>query len=158
MPQKCSWTKDQLVLAVKDNISIAGAIRDLGLIPAGGNYSHIQRYINEYGLSTAHMKGQSWHKNSGTTTRKPIPLEEVLIVGSSYRTSWLKIRLLKEGYFEKICQSCGRTKWMGKPIPLELDHINGNNSDCRIENLAMYCPNCHALTPTYRRKKHKKLI
>ena len=41
---------------------------------------------------------------------------------------------------------------MGKPIPLELHHINGINTDNRLENLKFLCPNCHAFTDTYRGK------
>jgi predicted HNH restriction endonuclease len=38
-------------------------------------------------------------------------------------------------------------------IPLELDRINGDRTDNRKENLRLLCPNCHALTETYRGKK-----
>ena len=50
------------------------------------------------------------------------------------------------------CESCGSSEWMGKPIPLEIHHINGINTDNRIENLQLICPDCHALTNYYRRR------
>jgi len=42
---------------------------------------------------------------------------------------------------------------MGGPIPLELDHIDGCRSNNQLQNLRLLCPNCHALTPTYRSKR-----
>ncbi len=66
------------------------------------------------------------------------------------------MRLFKEGIKKEQCENCNNTHWLNKKIPLELDHINGNNTDNRIENLRILCPNCHALTLTYRGKNKKK--
>ncbi|MGB2240169.1 MAG: HNH endonuclease [Pseudomonadales bacterium] len=48
------------------------------------------------------------------------------------------------------CSSCGiGDEWNGKPITLQLDHINGVNNDHRLDNLRMLCPNCHSQTDTW---------
>ncbi len=48
------------------------------------------------------------------------------------------------------CEVCGISDWMGKPINLELDHIDGNSDNNQPDNLRLICPNCHALTVTYK--------
>lgn len=45
---------------------------------------------------------------------------------------------------------CGiGNEWNGKPLTLQLDHINGDHSDNRLENLRILCPNCHSQTSTW---------
>jgi hypothetical protein len=50
------------------------------------------------------------------------------------------------------CMACKNTEWMGQPVPLELDHIDGNAGDNYPNNLRLLCPNCHAQTPTHKAK------
>lgn len=55
------------------------------------------------------------------------------------------------------CNRCGIDSWLGKPITLEIDHINGINSDNRRENLEGLCPNCHSVTDTWRGRNKPKM-
>lgn len=64
-------------------------------------------------------------------------------------------------YFENTCSCCGNNKWMGKDIPLEVHHKDGDSENNILDNLELLCPNCHALTPTYKGKnfgngRHKR--
>ena len=68
----------------------------------------------------------------------------------------LKIRLINEGYLDPVCDIWRRSLWVGEDIPLQLDHVNGNNDDNSLKNLRLLCPNCHAQTPQYRLKNEFK--
>jgi 5-methylcytosine-specific restriction endonuclease McrA len=50
---------------------------------------------------------------------------------------------------ENRCQECGLTEWLGEPLTVQIDHINGVRTDYRLENLRMLCPNCHSQTETH---------
>jgi 5-methylcytosine-specific restriction endonuclease McrA len=74
-----------------------------------------------------------------------------------YQTYKLKNKLFKEGIKENKCDICDISNWMGKKINCELDHINGDRTDHRIENLRILCPNCHSQTETFRSKNIDKI-
>ncbi len=151
---KRSWTDNEFIEAVKSSLSYAQVIRKLHLKVAGSNYDTVKRKIEELGLDTSHMTGQGWNQGERfTPLKKSMPLSEILVKHSPFvNANHLKERLLKEGIKERKCECCGNTEWMGKPIALELHHINAVKDDQRLENLVLLCPNCHALTDNYRGK------
>lgn len=51
-----------------------------------------------------------------------------------------------------MCENCKMTEWLGQPIPLEVHHKDGNRHHNELANYELLCPNCHALTDSYRGK------
>ena len=83
--------------------------------------------------------------------------EEVFTSNSSYPRHKLKERIIKQGMIDYKCSCCGiEAEWMGKPMPLILDHINGKNNDNRLENLRFVCSNCDSQLPTYKNRRGSK--
>jgi hypothetical protein len=75
------------------------------------------------------------------------------------RQGSLRKRLLHER--NHTCEQCGiGNEYNGKPLSLELDHVDGNSNNNKVENLRILCPNCHSQTPTHRAKniKYKRLL
>ncbi len=153
---KKRWTRENLIDAAKSSYSIRNVIRMLGLKPAGGNYAQINKFILLFQIDIAHFKGRGWNKGLTGTGVPRISLEKILVAGSYFQSYKLKKRLFKEGFKKVLCEECGWAKRSedGR-IPLELDHINGDSTDNRIENLRVLCPNCHSLKPTHRGRNRK---
>ena len=65
--------------------------------------------------------------------------------GPSITSHNLKLKLIKEGIKPDACESCGNTYWLGKKLPLELHHKDGDHYNNELDNLEILCPNCHAV-------------
>ena len=106
------------------------------------------------------MKIEYDGNKSGKGIPKPrsnkMNLMEYLTKSQDIQTNKVRIRLLEEGYKEYKCECCGLTTWLGKPIPLELHHKDGDRTNNQLENFELLCPNCHAFTDSYRGKNSRK--
>lgn len=62
------------------------------------------------------------------------------------------------------CEICNTTTWMGNPIPLVCDHIDGNADNNDLTNFRIVCGNCDMQLPTYKSKnrgngrKHRRIL
>jgi Zn finger protein HypA/HybF involved in hydrogenase expression len=149
------YTKEQFKEACKQAKSYRNVMSQLGLKEAGGNYATIKKKIVEFQIDISHFTGKGWNKDLNFKPNPPLPISQILVSNSNYQSHKLRKRLLKEGYFEYKCYSCNMIEWVNQPITLELEHIDGNHTNNQIENLTLLCPNCHALTSTWRGRKLK---
>jgi hypothetical protein len=154
--RKRSWTKSQLKKAVKESTSFRQVLGLLKLKQAGGNYQQIKKYADELDINIKHFKGRGWNKGLHFHFQPKISLKNILVKNSNFQSYKLKKRLFEARLKTQRCEECGWAKISpdGR-LPLELDHINGNSKDNRINNLRILCPNCHSLKPTHRGRNSK---
>jgi transposase-like protein len=78
-----------------------------------------------------------------------LPLNQLLVRGTKRGRFNLKNRLVEADLKENRCERCGISEWRGRPLNMQLHHVNGDGLDNRLENLELLCANCHSQTSTY---------
>lgn len=120
-----------------------------------------------------HNPDNPWNKNC---TNCNVPVDGIKFCSRDcqkiYNWKIVKGKILSDGYDTShdhrnarkllielnngFCQICKLSEWQGKPMPLVLDHIDGNSQDGRLTNLRIICNNCDAQTDTYKSKNKGK--
>ena len=145
-------TDEEFAEIVRASKTVSDVVRALGGRPNGGMHRWASGRIRAASLDTSHFDRYAWLKTADLSTRSPAPLHEVLVLGSRYPSSALRRRLVAEGIKDDHCEECGLSDWRGKRLPLQLDHVNGDHTDNRLENLRILCGNCHSQTDTWCRQ------
>ena len=153
-PNRWHRYDDVTVIAAAQNAhSTTEVMRRLNLKPAG--YSHARFKQRLAALGFTYPNAAAW--NTGVVFGPKRELSEYLVKnGPAIGSSKLRCRLIKEGYKENKCESCGITEWRGKPISLHLEHKDGGHTNNEMQNIEILCPNCHLQTPTYAKIKNTK--
>ncbi len=148
------WTDEEFIAAVKISKNIGQVISNLNGSMSGNAYKTIRNHIARLALSTDHFDKNARHSRRSKTLR--IPNEEIFVENGKWklRNQIIKQRMLIEMHKDDICSMCGQNNTHnGQPLVLQLDHINGDNRDNRLDNLRIICPNCHTQTKTWGNKK-----
>jgi 5-methylcytosine-specific restriction endonuclease McrA len=157
---KLRYSKELLEPIVKQVTSMRQLLYKLNLKPTGGNYQNIKSKLSLYSIDCSHWTGQRSNIGNiqGTLKSSKLFLKDVLTRNSSYQSSKLRVRLLKENIIENVCVICDQGPvWNNKPLTLQLDHIDGNRNNNCLENLRLLCPNCHTQTPTHSGKNKARM-
>ncbi|MFF9200842.1 HNH endonuclease [Streptomyces sp. NPDC014986] len=144
-------TAEELRTAVAESVSIAAVLRRLGRPDSGTQRALLRQWVAKENISTAHFLGQAHQRGRPGAT--PLRTSKDILVkheGERRTRTTLLRRALHEVGVPNECAECSTgPEWLGKPMTLEIDHINGDWSDDRQENLRLLCPNCHASTDTW---------
>lgn len=142
------YTRELLARAVEESDSVAGVLRHLGLRPAGGTHAHLSRTIKQLGLDTSHFVR---HQGGGQSRRLTAEALLVVLPPGRQRTKphQLLRALLEIGrpYRCALCHNPGA--WQGRPLILQVDHLDGDFCNNGADNLRLLCPNCHSQTPNF---------
>lgn len=149
-------TKEELQSIINSSNTWQEVMYNLGYTANRGNsYKKMKEYLKEIEVDTSKLDNY----NEARYSHPKYTLEEILVENSQYTNmTKLKDRVLKAGLLETKCAICGITDWNNMPLVLQLDHINGNNRDNRIENLRLLCPNCHSQTETFSGKNATRYL
>lgn len=141
--------KEKLIEIIEGSKSQTEILNKLGLSNGCGNNQTLLKYVKLYNIDISHLSNVRYIKLMHRPKEKLTDVE-FFIKDTSRKSSSMKKRIINGGLKENKCEECNNPPiWNNKPLVLQLDHINGDRLDNRLENLRLICPNCHTQTSTF---------
>src|SRR6478609_5121792 len=117
------YTEEEARAAIAVSLTFTEALRHLGMCPSGRNYVTLQKWVAAWSIPIDHFDPDAVRRRA--FRRTAIPLDEVLVEGSTYSRGKLKERLYEGGLKQRLCELCGQDEtWRGRRMALILDHVN----------------------------------
>lgn len=161
-PDRSKYTRELMEVVVRESRSYIQVLNKLGLRQTGSANTRIREIIRVLGLDTSHFTGIGSNRGSSHVGGpKKKTWQEILVrdrFGNGRKEpSRILRRALIESGVPEFCKHCGcGTEWNGKPLSLQIDHVDGNCIDNTPTNLRFLCPNCHSQTSTFGSKNFKR--
>ena len=133
-----NFSKEEIKSAIEQTKSMAAAAKLLGV-----KYDTFKKYADKFGLFEANQAGKGLLRGVRYKSKSDV-FKSDNRVANQVLAKWLKLER------KWCCEECGISEWNDKPLTLEVDHIDGDNSNNELTNLKILCPNCHSQTPTWR--------
>ncbi len=112
------------------------------------SYNTYKKWARYYGIFEQHKNQEGKGIRKGWASYK-VPLEDILSgkreLPKRHTHSVFKKRLIEEGYFQEECAHCGYNEinLATEKVCLNIDFIDGDSKNLKVENLRLLCPNCY---------------
>lgn len=153
--------KEELQELINNSTTIVEVLTKLKVDAYNGNHKILVKRINNESIDInnlvnnrkSHLSLKMFNSNFKVDNIE----KDIFAIDSIVSKATIKKYILKNNLINYSCQKCKNTgEWLNSKLSLQLDHINGVNTDNRLENLRFLCPNCHSQTETFGSKNKKK--
>lgn len=149
---KSIWDDVEAVTnAIRTSITRKETIEKLSRSPTTAQYRRLKRFESSYNIDVSHFTpNYSSARVNATVQNRQYSTSDIFCKNSPANSSTVKRRIKRESLIEFKCRDCGLTgMWNDKPLVLQLEHIDGDNTNQELINLCYLCPNCHSQTDTF---------